>query len=86
MKGAAAFQSYDSERLITLRAESPSIFQEKSGRSECTLLDFSRKIEGDSARRVVYVRVYVSIGVTRLMSVGYITFAVGKHHACECCH
>ena len=46
---------------LTLRAESPSIFLEKSGRGsagrEQSLLplpDFSRKIEGDSARSVEY--------------------------------
>ena len=47
----------------TLRAESSSIFQEKSGRGKRLLTalghgfplpDFSRKMEGDSARRVIF--------------------------------
>ena len=39
--------------MFTLRAESPSIFLEKSeGRRLFPLPDFSREIEGDSARRV----------------------------------
>ena len=41
----------------TLRAESPSIFLDKSGREEevptYRLPDLSRKIEGDSARREI---------------------------------
>ena len=45
--------------LCTLRAESPSIFLDKSrtGRRLCdsALPDLSRKIEGDSARRVITV-------------------------------
>ena len=38
----------------TLRAESPSIFLEKSGKGRrlLPLPDFSRNIEGDSAHRV----------------------------------
>ena len=40
-------------KMFTLRAESPSIFLEKSeGRRLFPLPDFSREIEGDSARRV----------------------------------
>ena len=41
--------------ICTLRAESPSIFLDKSGRGRNPLPDLSRKIEGDSARRVVYM-------------------------------
>ena len=40
--------------FYTLGAESPSIFLDKSGRGS-TLPDLSRKIEGDSARRVIFL-------------------------------
>ena len=43
----------------TLRAESPSIFLDKLGRGR-SLPDLSRKIEGDSARRVGFIEISIS--------------------------
>ena len=44
-------------KIATLRAESPLIFLEKSGR-KLPLPDFFRKIEGASSRRVQNCRIY----------------------------
>ena len=44
-------------KIATLRAESPLIFLEKSGR-KLPLPDFSRKIEGASSHRVQNCRIY----------------------------
>ena len=55
--GSTVLFSYPNTKNNTLRAESPSIFLDKSGRLEklgswISLPDLTRKIEGDSAHRV----------------------------------